>query len=295
MAGKRILTALLGVCLAAVTLLSGCGQTSAEPPKEKAYTSVVALSKSIADMWLLAGGSLSGVTEDALELDGISEDTVVVGTVKKPSTEAILALKPDLVLFSGELAAHEQLKAELDKLSVTVMPVTVDSFEDYDAVIRKFTEMTGREDLYQKNVTDVKQRIDRIIADKGEKFKGTAYLCLRASAANTKALKKDHFTCAILDSLGLSNIADDDSALNDLNIEEIALRNPDYIFVVFMGDDEEAAKAFSEEFENQAVFRELKAVKENRLIFLPKDLFHNKPNERWDEAYSYVCDILEKQ
>lgn len=295
MAVKRSIAAFIGLCMIAVTILGDCSISYAGSQEKNEYCSVVALSKSIADMWLLAGGTLCGVTEDALELGEISKDAVSVGTISKPSTEAILSLKPDLVLLSGELSAHEQLKEELDKLSVDAILIKVDSFEDYDNVIYMFSEMNGREDLYQKNVTEVKERIDSIISDAGEKYKGTSYLCLRASATKTKALKKDHFACSIMDSLGLSNIADDDSALNDLNIEEIALQNPDYIFVIFMGDDEEAAKSFSDEFESQAVFKELKAVKENRLVFLPKDLFHNKPNARWDDAYKYVCDILEKQ
>ena len=295
MAVKRKIAAFMGICMIIATFVSGYDVSYADSNKENEYKSVVALSKSIADMWMLSGGTLSGVTEDALELDGISADVVNVGTMHKPSTEAILALKPDLVLLSGELAAHEQLKAELDELSVNANLITVDTFEDYDNMIRMFSEMNGREDLYQKNVTDVKERIGSIISDAGDKYKGTSYLFIRASATKTKALKKDHFACNIMDNLGLSNIADDDSALNDLNIEEIALQDPDYIFVIFMGDDEEAAKSFSDEFESQAVFKELKAVKENRLVFLPKDLFHNKPNARWDEAYKYVCDILEKQ
>ncbi len=295
---KRRIAAFMFLCMIAATFLCGCGSSYGSQEKKEGttrYHSVAALSKSIAEMWLLSGGTLSGVTEDGLELDGISADTVSVGTISKPSTEAILALKPDLVLLSGELAAHEQLKDELDGLSVNTIAITVDSFEDYDNVIFMFSEMNGRSDLYQKNVTDVKKRIDSIVAEAGDKYKGTSYLCLKASSVKIKALKKDNFACNIFDDMGLSNIADDDSTLNDISLEEIALRNPDYIFIVIMGDDEKAAKSFADEFGSQPVFMELKAVKEDKLVFLPKDLFNYKPNARWDEAYKYVEDILEKE
>ena len=304
MAVKKKIAVISVLCMIAATFMSGCASSYVENSQEKDdtvgiqksnYECVVALSKSIADMWLLSGGTLKGVTEDAFELDGLNDGAESVGTISKPSTEAILSLKPDLVLLSGELAAHEQLKAELDKLSVYTIAITVDSFEDYDNVIYMFSEMNGRDDLYQKNVTEVKKRIDSIVSEVGDKFEGTSYLCIKASATKTKALKKDHFACNIMDDLCLYNIADDDSALNDLSIEEIALQDPDYIFVVFMGDDDKAAQSFADEFESQAVFKELRAVKEDKLIILPKDLFNYKPNARWDEAYKYVKDILEKE
>ena len=46
---------------------------------------VVAVSKSIGDLWLLSGGELAGMTEDGMELEGITENTKVIGTVTNPS------------------------------------------------------------------------------------------------------------------------------------------------------------------------------------------------------------------
>ena len=59
---------------------------------------VVATYGSFAEAWLLAGGELCGVTQDALEQRdlGLPEDIAVVGTVKEPNAEEIIALEPDL-------------------------------------------------------------------------------------------------------------------------------------------------------------------------------------------------------
>ena len=36
----------------------------------------------------------------------------------------------------------------------------------------------------------------------------------------------------------------------------------------------------------------LTAVKEQNYSYLPKDMFHYKPNRRWAEAYRYLADLL---
>mgnify|MGYP000655990696 CR=1 FL=1 len=65
---------------------------------------VVAAYGSFAEAWLLAGGELCGVTQDALEQRdlGLPEDIAVVGTVKEPNAEEIIALEPDLVLHQAD-------------------------------------------------------------------------------------------------------------------------------------------------------------------------------------------------
>ena len=67
---------------------------SAEPATAEgsAPLTVAAVSKSIGDLWLLSGGELSGMTEDGMDLEGITENTEVIGTVTNPSLEAIVAL-----------------------------------------------------------------------------------------------------------------------------------------------------------------------------------------------------------
>lgn len=58
----------------------------------EAPTRVAALSGSLAQIWLLAGGEVACVTQDALEERdlGLGEDVVNAGSLKTPSAELIL-------------------------------------------------------------------------------------------------------------------------------------------------------------------------------------------------------------
>ena len=39
-------------------------------------------------------------------------------------------------------------------------------------------------------------------------------------------------------------------------------------------------------------WKDLAAVREKNYAFLPKELFHFKPNARWAEAYAYLAELL---
>ncbi|MBQ1985560.1 MAG: ABC transporter substrate-binding protein, partial [Clostridia bacterium] len=55
----------------------------------------------------------------------------------------------------------------------------------------------------------------------------------------------------------------------------------------------EAAKDYMlQNVENSPAWAELSAVKNGRYIFLPKELFHLKPLNRWDESYAYLSNCL---
>ena len=294
--------------------------------------SVVAVSKSNADLWLLAGGELSGTTEDAMELDGIGENTAVVGTLSRPNSEAILALEPDLVLLAVDIPAQKELKAELDEMGIRTMAIEIDSFEDYKACMKELTELTGRDDLYEQNAVQVGERIEAIKADVQngsskdsdsaagtQSQAGTAsdsdgsistdsqsdnavaadngsktFLALRVSATKNKVLKDDYFACEIFRDFGLRNIAEDDSRIDELNIEAIVAANPDYIFIIPQGKESEAMESYKTQFESNEVWSSLDAVNRGRLYTMPKDYFQYKPNAQWDLAYEYVRDLLKE-
>ena len=255
--------------------------------------SVVAVSKSNADLWLLAGGELSGTTEDAMELDGISENTAVVGTLSKPNSEAILALEPDLVLLAVDIPAQKELKAELDEMGIRTMAVDINSFEDYKSCMKELTGLTGREDLYEQNAVQVGERIEAIKAEVTNGDTKT-FLALRVSATKNKVLKDDYFACEIFRDFGLRNIAEDDSRIDELNIEAIVAANPDYIFIIPQGKESEAMESYKTQFESNEVWSSLDAVNRGRLYTMPKDYFQYKPNAQWDLAYEYVRDLLKE-
>ena len=259
---------------------------------------VVAAYGSFAEAWLLAGGELCGVTQDALEQRdlGLPEDIAVVGTVKEPNAEEIIALEPDLVLLASDITAQAEIRDVLENAGLACAFFQVDTFADYAFMMEQLCAVTGREDLYEENVTQVGEQIGDVQEKASLSSTRPSVLLIRAFSSGIKAKTDDELAGAILKDLGAHNIADDHpSMLEDLSLEEVIAADPDYIFVTTMGDEQKALDYLNGLIQQNPAWSELSAVKEDRYIVLPKDLFHYKPNNRWGESYQYLGEILYPQ
>ena len=98
---------------------------------------------------------------------------------------------------------------------------------------------------------------------------------------------------AILADIGADNVAAGNPALEELSLEAIIAADPQFLFVVTMGSDEEKAlAAFDALLASNPAWGTLAAVQEGRVYVLPRELFHYKPNARWAESYAYLYELL---
>ena len=112
-----------------------------------------------------------------------------------------------------------------------------------------------------------------------------------------RAQSSDTMTGKMLSDLGCNNILDEyPSMLQDFSVEKIIETDPDYIFVIPMGNDDALAeKNLKENVESNPAWSILSAVVNDRYILLPKDQFLYKPNALWDQSYAYLADLLTEQ
>lgn len=256
---------------------------------------VAALMGSFAEVWVLSGGELAGVTEDATSERNLTlgDDVALLGTMQAPNVEALIDADIDFVILSSNVAEHVKLKDTLELAGINCAYFNVESFDDYLSMLKICTDITGDKESYTKNGENVKEEIDAAIARKPEGAAPTV-LFLRAFSTGIKAKGSDSMTGIMLKDMGCINIADsDESLLEDLSMEKIIEEDPDYIFVVTMGSSEEKAFEMIEKtLISNPAWSELKAVKENHYVVLPKQLFHLKPNNKWGASYEILADIL---
>lgn len=259
---------------------------------------VVALMQSFAEVWLLAGGadSLVGVTDDAAADLALSPDVAVVGTFMQPNLEAVLALSPDLVLLSAENSRTDSHLALLETLDAANIPAAyfgVTHFEDYLQMLEICTQITGSTAAYQQNGLDVQTHIKQIIAEDKRLDAPTVLFCITYSGG-VRAQNSATMTGKMLQDLGCRNIVDDYPALlQDFSMEKVVEVDPDYIFVIPMGNTSAAAeKALQDTLTADPVWASLSAVQGGRYFILPQELFLYKPNENWGESYAYLADLL---
>lgn len=268
----------------------------AETPKR-----VAALLGSFAEVWTLAGGSLSAAAADAWEdYDLPLENAVSLGGAHSPSVEALLAAEPDFVLASASTAADVELMGTLETAGIPVAYFDVDDFADYLRMLGVCTDLTGRKDLYEQNGVAVGKRIEEIkaefaAADLPEEKK--TVLLLRVSSGLIKAKGSSGTVLGeMLRDLGCVNIADsDETLLETLSVESVIRSEPYRIFVVTMGADTDAAiENLKRMTEENPAWGTLAAIAENRLYLMDKNLFNRKPNANWGTAYETLTEILLK-
>jgi iron complex transport system substrate-binding protein len=260
------------------------------------FSRVAALTGSLGEIWMLAGGTLSAVAEDAWsELSlALDENTANLGNSHAISRDILLSNTPELVIASSKLASHLELEESLRSSGIAVLYFDVSDLDDYLRVLKVFTDITEKTDLYEKNGAAVEEEVKEILLRNKDR-EPQRVLVLRASSASIKVKNSDGTMLGgMLRDFGCINIADSDkSLLESLSVESIVLNQPDKIFFVQMGEDMDAIKASVEEmFSENPLWYELDAVKEGRVYYMEKRLYNMKPNVRFAEAYAGLEKIL---
>ena len=314
---KKYIAVLMTVLM---LLVSGCSQEKAENPETQdemfQFTDdlgrevsvnrperVAALIGSFAEIWQLAGGEICATADDAWEDMGLTlaEDTVNLGQTKSISVEKLFEAEPDFIIASANTRVNVELLDTLEATGVPTAYFEVSGFDDYLRVLKIFTEITGREDLYQENGLVIQEQIDAVIAKSEERLQGQegpSVLFLRVSATAIYAKNSyDSVLGEMLKALGCRNIADDEeSLLENVSLEHVLQMDPDYIFTVQLGGDPEGVqKHLDSLFSEDSAWATLTAVKEGRWYHMDKRLYNLKPNARWGEAYEGLEEILAKE
>ena len=269
---------------------------------EAAPRRVAALTGSYADIWCTAGGrdTLVASASDAwTDFDlGLGEEVANIGGAMGVSVEELLAAAPDLVLASTNIPSNQEMLPALEAAGVDVAFFSVDTFEDYLRMLEICTGLTGSPEAYQTYGEAVAEEIEAARARAAaalEEQGPEKVLYIRAAAPVVKPKGSSGTVLGeMLADLGCINIADQDqSLLEDLSMEAILAADPDKILIVLQGADPEPAKAQLEgEVLSNPAWQQLTAVREGRVYYMDKDLYHLKPNARWGEAYDHLVEIL---
>ena len=258
---------------------------------------VVCLISSFADIWYYAGGvnqivATTNSTWTYLDLP-LKEDVVNLGGSKEINMEELIACEPDFIMASCGTEQNVQLQETLEEMGMNVAYFSVDDFEDYLRVLHICTQITGCEENYKTYGTDVKKQVEEQIARADGSKPSVLYV--RATGSSCKVKNSEGSVLGeMLKNLDCVNIADEEgSLLEQLSLEKIIEKDPEYIFVVLQGTDvTDAQEVLETTLLSNPAWESLTAVKEGKYYIMDQNLYNLKPNARWGEAYEKLADIL---
>ena len=284
-----------------VLALAGCGKTtssSSATTKEltfngQTYTvpkdpqKIAVLSNSVLSMlYAVDGKAISRVsTTDPLPPE--IEALPVLGQTANINMEQLLGLNPDLVL--GLENQHKKYESQLQSSKIPNVLINYDGIKDNVPLIKFLGALTNHEDkattlanTYESNVNKVK---DSVKAQQPARV-----AVLRATGKGVTAETDAAITASMVKDLGMTNVVSThlDKTTTDktvpYSLETLAADDPDIIFVVTMGKEEEITKAMKKAMTDNPAWANLKAVQNNRVIYLPSKLFLLNPGLQTPEA-----------
>lgn len=256
---------------------------------------VVGLYNSYTSLWYQAGGTIVGRIDSSSELpkEALDEAIQTVGGMTTVNLETVIALEPDLVILRK--SKQDKLVEQLKQNKIPYIAMEYDSFKDYLKYLKIFTALTGNEQLYQTQGLDLLHKINETVGKVPSENNPNALLMFGTSSS-VKAYLSNTAVGEMLSQLKANNIADkweDTKATSvELNIEYLTTANPDYILVQCMSSVDEVKSYIEATYSKQQWWNALDAVKNGKVIYLDRSLFHYKPNDQYDKAYLELAKIL---
>lgn len=267
-----------------ITDVLGNKHTFEEPPK-----SVATLNLGDLDILIELGANVVGRPTTSEELLKEVADVQELGNPHEPSFEQIAAVNAEVLIVPP---SFKQFESNISGTKVI--------YSDANSVeqIQQSIEMLGK--LFAKE-EEAKKLNDTITTKVNELSKNAtnANALLVYGAPGTYLVALDNSLVGdILVKAGGKNIASDFPATEkypsyaNLSIEKIVERNPEIVMLVTHGNPQEVKEGFKKQMSENAAWKNLDAVKNNKVEILPADLFGNNPGTKIVDALDYMNEKL---
>ena len=264
---------------------------------------------SFTTLWYEAGGTVAGCIggDSAITLyqeyigRDITQDegVTVVATSssgKKWDVESIIAQQPDLIICSTAMSGYSTIQAPAEAAGIPVIAMSYNDFSDYLKWFKVFCNLNSQEELWDTVAMPALDSVVEILA-KCPTEDTPKVFSMFSGAESLQANTTNTVVGEMIEEMNAVNIVDEwENASGaerlDINLETVYAADPDIIVVQCHAGAEAAQQQIQELYGENPVWQSLRAVQEGQVYYLEKELFHNKPNSRFAEAYQKLAEIL---
>jgi iron complex transport system substrate-binding protein len=195
----------------------------------------------------------------------ITQDAKPMGERMQPSFEAILKIRPDIILSSDKFSAAttEQLQKIAPTIPISHFPA------DGDVNLRFLGEMLGKQEKAEEVLRKYYQDAAAAKARLPERVKDKSVVAVRIRVGNIGVYPANLFFNEILyNELGLP-VPEEIKAVKAqevISLEKFSEMDPDYIFLQYAASESPAQPKVVEELQQNPIWRSMKAVKNNNVF-----------------------------
>ncbi|WP_019394759.1 ABC transporter substrate-binding protein [Priestia filamentosa] len=290
---KKWTFSLVAILLTFIVALAGCSSSQNSEEKEKKSSSkeetrtvqhelgkteitgtpkrVVTLELSFVDSLNALGVEPVGIADDNKK-DMIEKlvdkkmDYTSVGTREQPNLEVISSLQPDLIIADAQ--RHKAIYKELQQIAPTIVLKSRES--TYEENLDAFTTIAkamNKEEQGKKRLEEHKQTMRDLKEKLADNEKATV---LPAVVRDTsfQAHTSSSYDGQLLEQLGFKNPIDTKDAYAQMNLEQLSKIDPD---ILILANNE--GKLLTDEWKDNPLWKNLKAVKNNQVYNVDRDLW----------------------
>ena len=239
---------------------------------DKTPSRVVALEYSFVDALAQVGVSPVGVADDNKVdriLPQVREKIAAwqsVGTRSQPSLEVIASLKPDLII--ADPSRHTAVFEELKKIAPTVMfDSRHESYQENLETAQKIGDLVGKSAEMKAKINEHNDYIATIAKNLGVQGKKASFGTSREDKFNIQ--NDNGYVGSFLTTLGFAPTKlNSDQAFVEINLEQLVMEKPEYLFIAHYRDESIARK-----WEAEPLWKAIPAVKANHVYSVDADMW----------------------
>ena len=304
----------LSSILIAGLLLTGCGGEKNPQPVEVSQevfatidddagrkvildekpTRIVVTSAGFLEPLHAVGGEIVGRPDSKNQMPAWAKDLPSVGAVYQIDVERLLACAPDLVIINKGM--NEKLLPVLEQNKIPALVVEMKTYDDVKRGLKNFSAISGDVAAGEKIIADMDAEIKAVVERVPKEKLRVAIL--HSTAQGLTVQLDGSIAGSIAKMFGWENVASDMTPLEKnpdaapYSMETLAEQNPEIIFVTSMGDADEIKSNMLKAIADNAAWQAIGAVKNNRLYFLPQDLFLLSPGLKYPEAVKTMAQLV---
>ena len=240
------------------------------------------------------GGNIVGRPASKNNTPDWAKDIPDIGHVYQIDVEKLLACTPDLVIINKGM--NEKLLNVLDENKIPALVVDMKTYDDVKREVKIFSQITGNVDKGEEIINRMDTEIKTVLDTAPDKKFRVAIL--HSTAQGLTVQLDGSIAGCVVKMFGWENVAADMTPLENnpdaapYSMETLAAQNPDIIFVTSMGNIDEIKSNMQQTIAENSAWQTIDAIKNNRVYYLPQDLFLLSPALNYPDAVRLIRDLI---
>ncbi len=280
---------LASVFMVSALFLTGCQASSTgqdkESNKDNKKVSVVSATVSATQVLDRLDADVLGVPTTKMDLPEKYKDLPKVGQAMSPDLEIVASLEPDVFVMDNMF--KEKVEESMKKYDLNTFFFDTSTYTNFVNSIKKLGAEINQTEEATKLVNELKDVEKEAV--KNKKGEAPTVAIIFGGGENFMLATETSYLGDLAKTVGAKNITSNldtnvKSPYIQFSLEQILEQNPDYILRFAHGEIEQTKKAFDTAFDKNPAYKELDAVKNNKVIDLDPSIFNVSANLQVKEA-----------